>query len=55
MTPKRSIFTTSKMDSQLLRQKVRQIISVIPENWHFNSSFVSETKKNTIIEILSQN
>ena len=25
------------MDCQLLHQKVRQRISVIPENWHFNS------------------
>ena len=35
----------SKTDRQLLRQKVRQRISVIPENWHFNSCFVLKTTK----------
>ena len=33
----------SEADHDLLRQKVRQRISVIPENWHFNSSFVLKT------------
>ena len=40
------------MDCQLLRQKVRQRISVMktktkmfPENWHFNSRFVLKTTK----------
>ena len=33
-------FTTSKPDCHLLTQKILQRISVIPENWHFNSRFV---------------
>ena len=36
---------TSKIDHHLLRQKVRQRISVIPENWHFNSRFVLKATK----------
>ena len=49
----------SKMDRHLLWQNVRQRISVIPENWHFNSRFVLKTKKKTpvfvfIAEILRQ-
>ena len=31
------------MDCHLLRQKVHQWISIIPENWHFNSCFFSKT------------
>ena len=38
----------SKMNRQLLRQKIRQRISVIPENWHFNSRFVLKTTKTPV-------
>ena len=47
-TNKQSLFTTSKTDRQLLRQKVHQRISVIPENWHFNSRFVLKTTKTPV-------
>ena len=38
----------SKVDRHLLCQKVRQSISVIPENWHFNSRFVLKTTKTPV-------
>ena len=48
MQEKLESFTTSKTDHHLLRQKVRQRISVIPENWHFNSRFVLKTAKTPV-------
>ena len=47
-------FTTSKMDRHLLRQKVYQRISVIPENWHFNSRFVLKTKKTPVFVFITE-
>ena len=44
----------SKMNRQLLRQKVRQRISVIPENWHFNSRFVLKTTKTPVFVFISE-
>ena len=46
-------FTTSKTDRHLLYQKVRQRISVIPENWHFNSRFVLKTTKPPVHSLFS--
>ena len=54
LTHKRSIFTTSKMDRQLLCQKVRERISVIPENWHFNSCFVMRTTKTVLFVFITE-
>ena len=42
----------SKMDHHLLRQKIRQRISVIPENWHFNSRLKNTSVFFLITEIL---
>ena len=42
----------SKTDHHLLRQKVHQRISVIPENWHFKSRFVLKTTKTTVFYYL---
>ena len=50
---KRSVFATSKMDRQLLRQKVRQRISVIPENWNFNSLSVLKTTKRPMLVFIT--
>ena len=41
----RGFFTTSKSDCHLLRQKIRQRISVMKTNWHFNSISVLKTPK----------
>ena len=54
MKLKRSIFTTSKTDRQLSRQKVRQIISVFAENWHFNSHFVLKTTKRALFVFITE-
>ena len=43
----------SKMDRQLLRQKIRQRISVIPENWRFNSRFVLKTTKTPVFVFIT--
>ena len=43
----------SKTDCQLLRQKVRLRISVIPENWHFNSRSVLKTTLLRFIDIIN--
>ena len=42
------------MDRHLLRQKVRQRISVIPENWHFNSRFVLKTTKTPVFVFITE-
>ena len=50
------ILAESKTDHHLLRQKVRQRISVMkekkntmfPENWHYNSRFVLKTTKTPV-------
>ena len=47
-------FTTSKTDRHLLCQKVRQRISVIPENWHFNSRFVLKTTKTAVFVFITE-
>ena len=47
-------FTTSKTDRHLLRQKVRQRISVIPENWHFNWHFVLKTTKTPVFPFVTE-
>ena len=39
------VITMSKTDRHSLCQKVCQIISVIPENWHFNSRLVLKATK----------
>ena len=49
-----SIFTTSKMDRQLSQQKVRQRISVFPENWHFHSHFVLKTTKTPVFVFVTE-
>ena len=41
------------MDRHLLRQKVHQRISVIPENWHFNSRFVLNTTKTPVFVFIT--
>ena len=51
---KRKFFLTSKTDRHLLRQKVRQRISVIPENWHFNSRFVLKTTKTPVFVFITE-
>ena len=38
----------------LLRQKVRQGISVIPENWHFYSRFVLKTTKTSVFVFITE-
>ena len=38
----------SSTDRHFLLQKVRPRISVIPENWHFNSHFVLKTEKTPV-------
>ena len=38
----------------LLCQKVRQRISVIPENWHFNSRFVLKTTKTPVFVFITE-
>ena len=47
-------FKTSKLDRHLLRQKVCQRISVIPENWHFNSRFVLKTTKTAAFVFITE-
>ena len=47
-------FKTSKPDRHLLRQKVCQRISVIPENWHFNSRFVLKTTKTLVFVFITE-
>ena len=54
-------FTTSKTDRHLLRQKVRQRISVMktnalmfPENWHFNSRFVLKTTITAVFVFITE-
>ena len=42
----------SETDCHLLHQKVHQKISVIPENWHFNSDFVLKTTKTPVFVLL---
>ena len=62
LTQKRSVFTTSKMDRQILRQKVRQRISLMktyvhtmfPENWHFRSCFVLKTTKTPLLVFITE-
>ena len=44
----------SKTDCQLLRQKVHQRISVIPESWHFNSHFVLKTTKTLMFVFITE-
>ena len=44
----------SKTDHHLLRQKVNQRISVIPENCHFNSRFVSKTTKAPVFVFITE-
>ena len=44
----------SKTDRQLLRQKVRRRISVIPENWHFNSYFVLKATKTAVFVFVTE-
>ena len=39
----------SKTECHSLRQRVCQRISVIPENWHFNSRFVMKTTKTPVV------
>ena len=48
MPGKLEYFTTSKMDHRLLRQKVHQRISGIPENWHFYSRLVLKTTRTVV-------
>ena len=48
------LHTTSKMDCHLLRQRVRQRISVIPENWHFNSRLVLKTTKTPVFVFITE-
>ena len=43
----------SKTDRHLLRQKVRQRISVIPESWHFNSCFVLKTTRTPVFVFIT--
>ena len=50
----RSIFTTSKTDRQLLCQKACQRISVIPENWHFDTRFVMKTTKTPVFVFITE-
>ena len=42
------------MYHQLLRQKVCQRISVIPENWQFNSRFVLKTTKTPVLSFITE-
>jgi hypothetical protein len=62
---KLEFFTTSKTDRHLLRQKVRQKISVIKTNtfddikknssfWHFNSRFVLKTAKTQVFVMITE-
>ena len=44
----------SKTDRHLLRQKVGQRISVIPENWHFDTHFVLKTTKTPAIVFITE-
>ena len=44
----------SKTDHHLLRQKVHQRISVIPENWRFNSHFVLKTTKTPLFVFITE-
>ena len=44
----------SKMDCQLLHQKVCQRISVIPENWNFSSRFVLKTTKTPVFAFTTE-
>ena len=44
----------SKTDHHLLRQNVRQTISVISENWQFNSRFVLKTTKAPVFVFISE-
>ena len=46
-------FTTSKFFSFIM-SKVRQRISVIPENWHFNSRFVLKTTKTPVFVFITE-
>ena len=47
------------MDHQLLRQKVRQRISIqthsmFPENWHYNSRSVLKTTKTSVFVFITE-
>ena len=42
------------MDCHLLRQKVCQRISIIPENWHFDSRFVLKTTKTPLLRFFDE-
>ena len=42
------------MDCHLLRQKGSQKISVIPENWHFNSRSVLKITKTPVFVFISE-
>ena len=60
-TLKQSLFTLSKMDRQLLRQKVCQRISVMKTNtlyvseyWHFHSLFVLKTTKTPVFVFITE-
>ena len=44
----------SKTDRHLLRQKVCQRISIIPENWHFDSRFVLKTTKAAVFVFITE-
>ena len=44
----------SKTDHYLIRQKVCQRISGIPENWHFNSRFVVKTTKAPVFVFITE-
>ena len=44
----------SKIDCHLLCQNVCQRISVIPENWHFNSRFVLKTTKTPVFVFITE-
>ena len=42
------------MNRHLIGQKVRQRISEIPKNWHFNSRFVLMTKNTPMIAVITE-
>ena len=54
VTFKAGVFTTAKRDCQLLRQNVHQKISVITDNWQFNSRFVLKTTKTPVIAFITE-
>ena len=47
------VFYNVKNGSSFITSKVRQKISVIPGNWHFNSHVVLETSKTPVFDFIA--